>query len=120
VAWIEAYLRTKWHLDPSSHLATTDMAEIGDAVPLFRGELGPYLAQCALGQGLPPYQVETWSIQPFGHKVWAKNWGLCLWGGRTGSPSNAIWPGQGWGLPSCHVSSWSIRPCGHNASTSQI
>jgi len=20
VAWVEAYLRTKWHLDPSSHL----------------------------------------------------------------------------------------------------
>ena len=25
VAWAEAYLRTKWHLDPSSHFATTDM-----------------------------------------------------------------------------------------------
>ena len=25
VAMIEAYRSTKWHLDPSSHLATTDM-----------------------------------------------------------------------------------------------
>jgi len=25
VAWDEVYFRTKWHLDPSSHLATTDM-----------------------------------------------------------------------------------------------
>jgi len=25
VAWAEAYLRTKWHLDPSSRLATIDM-----------------------------------------------------------------------------------------------
>ena len=25
VAWAEAYLRNKWHLDPSSHLATIDM-----------------------------------------------------------------------------------------------
>jgi len=25
VVWAEAYLHTKWHLDPSSHLATTDM-----------------------------------------------------------------------------------------------
>jgi len=25
VAWAEAYLHTKWHLDPSSHLAATDM-----------------------------------------------------------------------------------------------
>ena len=26
VAWAEAYLRTKWHLDLSSRLATTDIA----------------------------------------------------------------------------------------------
>jgi len=25
VAWAEAYLRTKWHLNTCSHLATTDM-----------------------------------------------------------------------------------------------
>ena len=25
VAWAEAYLHTKWHPDPSSHLATTDI-----------------------------------------------------------------------------------------------
>jgi len=25
VAWAEACLNTKWHLDPSSHLATIDM-----------------------------------------------------------------------------------------------
>jgi len=25
VAWAEAYLGTQWHIDPSSHLATTDM-----------------------------------------------------------------------------------------------
>jgi len=25
VAWAEVYLRTKWHLDPSSRLATTDI-----------------------------------------------------------------------------------------------
>jgi len=33
------------------------------------GELGPHLAQCHLGQGLPPYQVVSWSIQPFGHNI---------------------------------------------------
>jgi len=27
VAWPEAYLRTKWHLDPSRCLATTDMGQ---------------------------------------------------------------------------------------------
>ena len=33
----------------------------------FLGELGPHLTQCHLGQGLPPYQVASWYIQPFGH-----------------------------------------------------
>jgi len=40
--WAEANIRTKWHLDPSSHLATTDMGRklAGE------GELGPHLTQC--------------------------------------------------------------------------
>jgi len=42
----------------------------------FRGELGPHLTQCCLLQGLPPYQVASWSIQPFG-QTWAEIWGLC-------------------------------------------
>jgi len=35
---------TIWHLDPSSHLATTDMGRklVGSA-PLGEGELGPHL-----------------------------------------------------------------------------
>ena len=40
MAWAEAYLRTKWHLDPSSHLATTDMGRKGWAVPLGGGGAG--------------------------------------------------------------------------------
>ena len=32
-------------------------------------ELGPHLTQCRLGRGLPPYQVASWSIQPFGHNT---------------------------------------------------
>jgi len=69
VARAEAYLHTKWHLDPSSRLATTDIGRKLGAVPPFwrKGELGPHLAQCGMGQGLPPYQVAFWSIQPFGH-----------------------------------------------------
>jgi len=48
VAWAEAYLRTKWHLDPSSRLATwTENWE--EAVPHFYGgKLGPHLIQCGL------------------------------------------------------------------------
>ena len=36
VAWAEAYLRTKWHLDSSSHLTTIDMGlKLGATVPPF-------------------------------------------------------------------------------------
>jgi len=34
VAWAEAYLRTKWHLDPSSRLATIDRPKSGGCAPL--------------------------------------------------------------------------------------
>jgi len=48
VAWAEAYLHTKQrHLDPSSHLATTDMAENwGGLCPFWEGELGPHIKHC--------------------------------------------------------------------------
>jgi len=53
VAWAKAYLRTKWHLDPFSRLATTDMGRKLEAVSLFgEGGDGPHLTQCGLGQGL--------------------------------------------------------------------
>ena len=60
VAWAEVYFRTKWHLDPSSHLATIDMGPnwVG-AVPFWLGELGPHRTQSHLGRGLPPYQVAS-------------------------------------------------------------
>ena len=36
------------------------------------------LTQCGLGQDLPPYQVASWSIQPFGHnRHGPKIGGLC-------------------------------------------
>jgi len=42
VAWVEAYLPTKWHLDPSSHLATTDMGrKLVGCTPLGRGTWVP-------------------------------------------------------------------------------
>jgi len=37
----ESYLHTKWHLSPSSHLATTDIGrKLGSCAPLGEGELG--------------------------------------------------------------------------------
>jgi len=35
VAWAEAYLYTKWHLDPSSRLVTVDMGRKSGALSLF-------------------------------------------------------------------------------------
>jgi len=38
VAWAKAYLRTKWHLDPSSRLATLDIGrKLGGSALLGRG-----------------------------------------------------------------------------------
>jgi len=37
VAWAEAYLHTKWHLDPSSRLATKDVDRRGGAMPHLGG-----------------------------------------------------------------------------------
>jgi len=48
-------------------LATTDMGRKELLCPFpGGGQLGPHLTQCHLGWGLPPYQVASWSIQPFG------------------------------------------------------
>ena len=78
VAWAEVYLRTKWHLDPSSRLATIDMGQkLGGAVPFFVGKLGPIRTQSRLGRGLPPYQVSSWSIQLFGHNRHGPKIGGC-------------------------------------------
>jgi len=64
----------------------------------------PHLTHCRLGRGLPPYQVASWSIQPFGHnRHGPKIEGDCLCkialirapflGGGAGSPFNTMWPG---------------------------
>ena len=118
VAWEEAYLRTKWHLDPSSHLAAIDMGRKLEAVPPL-GELGPHLTQCRLGWELPPYQVVSWRIQPFDHNEHGpKIGGLCpFWGEELGSHLTQC--GRGRGLPWCQVSSWSIQRFGHNTPKSQ-
>jgi len=54
VAWAEAYLRTKWHIDPTSRFATIHMGrEVGLCLLFFGGgELGPHLTQCGRGRGL--------------------------------------------------------------------
>jgi len=71
VAWAEAYLLTKWHLDPYSRLATTYMGRKLGVVPLWRRwRWVPILHNVARAKlGLPPCQVSSSSIQPFGHNT---------------------------------------------------
>jgi len=67
-------------------------------IPLKQSSLiYPHLKQSRLGWGLPPYQVASWCIQPFGHnrhgpKLSGGGSTLFL-GRRPGSPSNTKSPG---------------------------
>jgi len=68
-----------------------------------------------LGQGLPPYQVASWSLQPFGHNTWATIRGgvlcpQCFGGEEQGSHLTQC--RLGWGLSPYQVAS--IQPFGHN------
>ena len=59
VAWAEAYLHAKYHLDPSNCLATTWAEKLGGR-PLFgEGERGPRLTQSRLRRGLLPHEVAS-------------------------------------------------------------
>jgi len=56
-----AWYKSSAVAEMGDRLATIDMGrKVGEAtVPLSVGELGPYLTQCHLGRGLPPYQVAS-------------------------------------------------------------
>jgi len=99
---------------------------VGGCAP-FRGELGPHLTQCRLGRGVPPYQVASWSIQPFDHNRHGPKIGKAMppfFGGglKLGWLCSFLgWVGphltqsrQGRGLPPYQVASYSIQPFGHN------
>jgi len=50
------------------HLATIDMGrKVGGCCAPFHGGAGTPFNTMSPGWGLPPYQVASWSIQPFGH-----------------------------------------------------
>jgi len=67
----------------------------GDDVPLSRWGLGPRLTPCGLGRGLLPYQVASWSIQPFGHNTHEPKigWGRALffWGSWVPIEHKVTW-----------------------------
>ena len=88
VAWAEAYLHTKWHLDTSSPLARIDTGQKwGAAVPLL-GEMGPHLPQCGCVKGTLIHPA-VWP-QYMRRKVGGAT--LSLYGG-AGSLSNTMSPG---------------------------
>jgi len=82
MALAEVYLRTKWQLDLSSRLSTTDMdRKLGD-VPI----CGAGFLSNTMWPGSPPYQVASLSMQPFGHNRHEPKIGVLLcpplfWGG---------------------------------------
>jgi len=62
-------------VEMADHLATINMGRGlnrksgGCCAPFPGGAMGPHLTQCGLGQGLPPHQKASSSIQPFGHNT---------------------------------------------------
>ena len=117
MAWTEAYLHAKCHLDLSRCLATIDIRrKIGAPPPFCGGELDSHLTQSRLGRCLPSGILIHPAIWP--QQIWAENWGLCPFEGRGGGfTPNTMWPGRG--LSACQVSSGSVQPFGHSARTSQ-
>jgi len=80
VACVEAYLRTKWHLDPSSRLAITDMGRFFFGGGLFPLGSGAESASNTMLPGPRPTIVSSGIVihPPFGHnKHGPKIGGLC-------------------------------------------
>jgi len=101
--------------ETGDRLAARDMGrKLGGCAPFGGRKLRPHLTQRALGRGVPPYQVASSSIQPFGHN-------------RHGPKNGAVLLFRGAGplLIQCHIqcrldrglplyqeASWSIQPFG--------
>jgi len=122
VAWADAYLRTKWHLDPSSRLATTHSPEnLMLLFPLLGTGRAAGSPSNTMSSGSRPTYIRSGSlIHP---AVWprhnghgSKIRGVPFWG-ELGPHQTQY--GRGRGLPPCQVSSWSIQPFGHNTPTLQ-
>ena len=94
MAWAEAYLRTQWHLDPCSGLATIWAKLRVLCLRLFGGGAGS--PSNTMSPGPRPTSVPSGIliIQPFGHNRHGPKIGGCaLFGRGAGSPSNTVKPG---------------------------
>jgi len=82
--WADICLRTKWHLHPSSPLATIDVGQKVGVLYSFLGGPG--------STSIPSGILINAAVWP--QQTWAENWGPCpIWGGVAGFPSNTMWPG---------------------------
>jgi len=98
----EAYYASKWHLDPSSRLATINMDRglygrtqaCGAAVPLSVARAGSPSYTVWPGPRrtcMPSFILIHLTVWP--QQTWAENWGLYplpFWGEGAGSPSNTM------------------------------
>jgi len=114
VAWAEAYLRTKWHLDPSGRLATTDVGRKLGAVPLWGRGAGSPSNNVARAEA---YLPTKWHLNPSSHLATTDM------GRKLGAPPTFLLGelgphltqcGLGRGLPPYQVASLSIQPFSHN------
>ena len=105
VAWAEAYLRAKCHLDPSSRLATITIGrKLGALPPFCRGGTGSPSGTMWPGPrptSLPSGMLIHPAIWP--QQIWPKIGGCAPLGRGAGSPYLTEC-GQGRGLPSRQVS----------------
>jgi len=95
--WDEAYLHTKWHLSPSSRLATTDIGrKLGELCPFRGGEAGSpsnKMSRRPRPTSVPSGILIHAAVWP--QQTWAENWGgsAPFGEGGAGSPSNTKSPG---------------------------
>jgi len=98
VASAEAYLHTKWHLDPCSRLAGHNRygPKIGGSASFF-GKGNWVLPSNTISLGPKPISLPSGilihaAIWP--QQIWAENGALCPFaGGGVGSTSTRMWPG---------------------------
>ena len=122
MAWAEAYLRTKWHLDPSSNLATVQLSTWTEN----RGSCcAPFLGRGAgcpfdtMSPGPRPTSVLSGILIHLAvwlQRTWAENWGFCPFlRGRAGSPSKKNVAGA----EACHHANFHLDPSSRLATIRQ-
>ena len=86
--------RTKWHLDPSSRLATIDISQqLGVPPPFGGGRLGSPSSSMLLGSRPTSLPSDILIHQPLYHNRYGPKIGGCaLLGGGAGFPSDTMWP----------------------------